>query len=151
MGKTTGRIWRILAWLAPIYQFRAAMCRRSGVKVGKGVYIGNLVVFDGEFPEYITLEREVSLGPGVIIMAHSSASPFLARAGIFYESPKPVLVKRGAWIASGAIVLPGVTIGEGAIVAAGAVVSKDVPAFTVVAGNPARTISKLKRNKATEF
>ena len=46
------------------------------------------------------------------------------------------------WIATGAILLPGVTIGEGAVVASGAVVTKDVPSWTVVAGNPAKYIKK---------
>jgi acetyltransferase-like isoleucine patch superfamily enzyme len=55
----------------------------------------------------------------------------------------PVTIKDGAWINFGAIVLKGVTIGEGAVVAAGAVVTKDVPANTVVAGNPARVVKAL--------
>lgn len=80
-------------------------------------------------------------------MAHSSASPYLSRLKIFYEPPKKVIIKDGAWIASGAIILPGVTVGQGSIVAAGAVVSKDVADHTIVAGNPARAISKLKKPK----
>ena len=54
-------------------------------------------------------------------------------------------VKRGASIGSGATLLCGVTIGEGALVGAGSVVTRDVPDFTVVAGNPARVIKKLAR------
>ena len=50
----------------------------------------------------------------------------------------PVLVKRGASIGSGAVILPGVTIGERAMVGAGAVVTRDVERFVVVVGNPAR-------------
>ncbi|OLS27754.1 MAG: putative acetyltransferase [Candidatus Heimdallarchaeota archaeon LC_3] len=145
MGKLTGRVWRIIAWLAPVYQFRIAMYRKCGVKIGKGTYIGNLVVFDGEYPEYIEIGDYASIGPGAIIMAHSSASPFLSRTGLFHEPPKKVLIENGAWIASGAIILPGVTIGKGAIVAAGAVVSKNVQAFTIVAGNPARAVRKIKK------
>ncbi|MDH4236354.1 MAG: hypothetical protein OEV17_03815 [Nitrospira sp.] len=48
-----------------------------------------------------------------------------------------------AWIGLDAIILKGVTIGEGAIVGAGSVVSKDVPPFTIVAGNPARVVREL--------
>lgn len=54
-----------------------------------------------------------------------------------------VTLKEGAWIGSGAIILPGVTVGRYAIVGAGSVVTHDVPDFTVVAGNPAREIRKL--------
>lgn len=55
----------------------------------------------------------------------------------------PIIIKNGAWINLNAIVLKGVTIGEGAIVAAGAVVTKDVPAFSLVAGNPAKVMKML--------
>lgn len=54
---------------------------------------------------------------------------------------EPPLVRRGASIGSGAVVLPGVTVGEGAVVGAGAVVTRDVPAGETVAGNPARMLS----------
>jgi acetyltransferase-like isoleucine patch superfamily enzyme len=59
----------------------------------------------------------------------------------FYDLvPKPVVIKNDAWIGLNAIILKGVTIGEGAIVGAGSVVTKDVPDYTVVVGNPARVI-----------
>lgn len=144
MGKIIGRLLRILAWLSPVYQFRSSLYRKCGVKVGRNVYIGFLVMVDGSHPDQIEIEDEVSIGPGVSIIAHSAASPFHQRYKIYYEGPKKVTIKRGAWIATGAVILPGVTIGEGAIVAAGSVVSRDVPPYTMVAGNPARPIQKLK-------
>jgi acetyltransferase-like isoleucine patch superfamily enzyme len=52
----------------------------------------------------------------------------------------PVIIKDKAWIGFNSIILKGVTIGEGAIVGAGSIVTKDVPDYTVVAGNPARII-----------
>ena len=55
---------------------------------------------------------------------------------------QPVTIENGGWIGEKAIILPGVTIGEKAIVAAGAVVTKDVPPYTVVAGNPARILKR---------
>ena len=57
------------------------------------------------------------------------------------------MIKRGAWIGAGAIILPNVTIGERAVVGAGAVVTKDVPPYTVVAGVPAKEIKKLYLKK----
>jgi acetyltransferase-like isoleucine patch superfamily enzyme len=56
---------------------------------------------------------------------------------------RPVRIGRNVWIGFEACVLPGVTIGEGAVVGARAVVAEDVPAYTVVAGNPARVIRSL--------
>ncbi|MFW9832917.1 MAG: acyltransferase [Candidatus Thorarchaeota archaeon] len=144
MGKKLGRFLRILAWIAPFYQFRASLYRRCGVKIGKGVYMGFQVLLDGEYPEYIEIQDWASIGPGVKIMAHSGASPYHHRRRIFHEGPKKVVIEKGAWLAAGAIILPGVTVGEGAIVAAGAVVGKDVPPLTLVAGNPARMVQKLE-------
>jgi len=102
---------------------------------------------DSEYPDYIEIEDEASIGPGVSIMAHSTGSLFHQRLKIYHEQPKKVTIKRGAWIATHAVILPGVTVGEGAIVAAGAVVSRDVPPYTMVAGNPARPVQELKKPK----
>lgn len=55
----------------------------------------------------------------------------------------PIVINNYAWINFNSIILKGVTIGEGAIIAAGSVVTKDVPSFTLVAGNPAKVIKEL--------
>ncbi len=60
------------------------------------------------------------------------------------------LVKRGASIGSGATLLCGVTVGENAVVGAGSVVTRDVPAGAVVAGNPARVLKFIKTETAVE-
>ena len=62
-------------------------------------------------------------------------------------SKGPVIIGNNVWIGDKATILPGVTIGEGAVIAANSVVTMDVPAYSVVAGNPARII---KRNKINE-
>lgn len=150
MGKTLGRVLRILAWLAPVYQFRASVYRKCGVRIGRNVFIGFQVLMDAEYPEYIEIEDEASIGPGASIMAHSSGSVFHQRYKIYYEPPRKVIIKRGAWIAADAVILPGVTVGEGAIVAAGAVVSRDVPQYTIVAGNPARPVQELQKPRSLQ-
>ncbi len=60
----------------------------------------------------------------------------------FQFRAKPITIGSCVWIATGAIVLPGVTIGDGAVIAAGAVVTKDVEPWTVMGGNPAKFIKK---------
>jgi len=151
MRKIIGRLLRIFAWISPLYQLRCALVRGCGVKIGRNVYVGFLVMIDGEYPEYIEIEDEASIGPGVIIMAHSGGSPFHQRLKIYGKGPKKVKIGRGAWVAAGAIVLPGVTIGEGAIVTAGSVVSRDVPPYTMVGGHPARAIMKLSSDVDAVF
>jgi len=59
------------------------------------------------------------------------------------EQVGDIIIKQGAWIGTGATVLAGVTIGQGAIVAANAVVTKEVPDFSLVAGNPAKIIKQV--------
>ena len=59
---------------------------------------------------------------------------------------KPIIISDDVWIGMNVTILKGVTIGEGAIVGAGSVVTKDVPAWTVVAGNPAKVVKKLRKD-----
>jgi len=66
-----------------------------------------------------------------------------ARRRAWWEHARPITIGHGAWLGSGAIVLPGVSVGEEAVVGAGAVVTRDVEPRTVVAGNPARVIRRL--------
>ena len=56
---------------------------------------------------------------------------------------KPIVIGRNVWIAAGATIIGGVTVGENAVVAAGSVVTKDVPANTLVGGNPANVIRAI--------
>lgn len=63
---------------------------------------------------------------------------------IFSVSNKSIHIKDGVWIGFNSIILKGVTIGEGSIIAAGSVVTKDVPAYTIVAGNPATIVRKIE-------
>lgn len=85
-----------------------------------------------------SISADVSIGPeaALLTLGHDPRSPTFADRG------GPVSVGDRAWIGFRAIVLPGITIGEGAVVGAGAVVSRDVPPFVIVAGNPARQISR---------
>jgi maltose O-acetyltransferase len=87
----------------------------------------------------IALGDEVLLGPWVqLITADHPLDAQLRRDG--WESGRPIEIGAGAWLGGGAIVLPGVTVGENAVIGAGSVVTRDVPAGAVVAGNPARPL-----------
>lgn len=62
-------------------------------------------------------------------------------------SKGPVVIGRNVWIGDKATILPGVTIGDGAVIAANAVVTHDVPAYSVVGGNPSKIIKDLRNNE----
>ena len=61
-------------------------------------------------------------------------------------SKGPVIIGNDVWIGDKATILPGVTIGDGAVIAANAVVTKDVPAYSVVAGNPAKIVKQAEKD-----
>ena len=97
----------------------------------------------------IRLGRYCALGDDVRIIASNHAThranlqgDLQRRLGCseLAESRKPIDIGHNVWIGDAAIVLPNVTIGNGAVVASGAVVTRDVPAFAIVAGVPARLI-----------
>lgn len=88
----------------------------------------------------ITIEDDVQIGPRVNL---TSGNHPLAPSERTTVIPRPIVIKRNAWIGAAATILPGVTVGENAVVAAGAVVSRDVPDNTVVAGVPAKVVKEL--------
>ena len=107
-------------------------------KIGKNVFIN----FDCVLLDLggITIEDGVLIAPKVSLLTEGH--------GILPEDrhsliPKPIHIKKNAWIGAGATVLQGVTIGENAVVAAGSVVSKDVPDNVVVGGIPAKVIKEI--------
>ncbi len=129
-----------LYWPLPP-NMRVWIHRRRGVKIGRNSMIGLNVVLDNVFPNFITMGNNVSLAGQNNILCHST--PFEHFSACTGSYVAPVIIEDNAWIAIGAIILPGVTVGRNSIVAAGAVVDADVPAFTMVGGVPAKVIRRL--------
>lgn len=97
-------------------------------------FSGSSIVADIE----VVIEENVTVGANVIIGDRDD------HQDIYPSEPRPILIKRNAWIGMNAIIMKGVTIGEYAIVAAGAVVTKSVPDNAVVGGVPAKIIKYRK-------
>ncbi len=98
--------------------------------------------------EGVTIEDEVFVGHGVVFINDSFPRATTETGGLQTEQDWQVektVVKRRASIGSGATILSKVTIGENAIVGAGSVVTRDVPANTIVVGNPARVLRKIEQ------
>lgn len=80
-------------------------------------------------------------GPAVQI--YTATHPMNAGERRLKESGKPLVIGSDVWVGGGAILLPGISIGDGAVVGAGSVVTRDVPAGVLAAGNPCRVIRRL--------
>jgi len=96
--------------------------------------------------EGVTIEDEVFIGHGVIFI--NDRFPRATAGGALQTEQDwavvPTRIARGASIGSGAVILCGVTIGAAAMIGAGAVVTRDVPAGSTVAGNPARLLARKR-------
>jgi acetyltransferase-like isoleucine patch superfamily enzyme len=125
------------------------------VEIQKGARIGSRCKISSHtfICEGVTIEDEVFIGHNVTFI--NDRHPRATAAGGQLQTEADwacvgTLVKRGASIGSGATLLCGITVGENALVGAGSVVTKDVPAGAVVAGNPARVVKKSNRLVASE-
>ena len=100
--------------------------------------------------EGVTIEDEVFVGHGVMF-TNDLYPRATADAGVLQTEADwqvvPTLVKRGASIGSGATILAGITIGEQALVGAGAVLTRDVPPYAIVVGNPARVVGDVRERR----
>lgn len=108
------------------------------IRVGKRVFIN----FGCTFMDRggVTIGDDAFIAPQVqLITENHGLEPDRRR----YITSRPIIIGKNVWIGAGAIILPGVHIGDGAVVGAGSVVTKDVPANTVVAGNPTKPIKKI--------
>jgi acetyltransferase-like isoleucine patch superfamily enzyme len=96
--------------------------------------------------EGVTIEDNVFVGHGVTFVNDSYPRATAPSGHLKTDDDwivEPTIVKAGASIGSGATILPNVVIGEGALVGAGSVVTKDVPPYSVVVGNPAKVVKQL--------
>ena len=136
---------------------RCALLRAFGASVGNGVVIrGNVNI---SFPWRVSIGDDVWLGEEVMILSLAqvtiernvcvSQRAFLCTGShdhskeTFDLITKPITLREGSWVAAMAFIGPGVEVGRGSRVAASAMVSREVPPFVVVQGNPAAVVKEL--------
>ena len=114
----------------------------QNIEIGENVYLNfQCVILDCN---KVRIGDHTMIGPNVQI--YTAAHDLQAETRIQgWEVAKPITIAERVWIGGGAILLPGVSIGRNAVVGAGAVVTHDVPANTIVVGNPARVIREIKQ------
>src|SRR6202012_940416 len=109
------------------------------IRVGRNVFVNqNCTFYD---LGGLDIGDDVMIGPNVsLITASHALAPSQRRA---VTIGKPIVIERNVWIAAGATIIGGVTVGETSVVAAGSVVTRDVPPYPLVGGNPARVIRAI--------
>jgi acetyltransferase-like isoleucine patch superfamily enzyme len=110
---------------------------KSNLTIGEFTFIGRVEI---ALHEKITIGNYVCINDGVKLLSASHD----VLDSLWRHKKKPIYIGDYAWIATNAIVLPGVKIGRGAVIGAGAVVSNDVKDYSIVVGNPAQEIAKKR-------
>lgn len=112
---------------------------------GNEIHIGRNVFINQNCTFYdlggLDIKDNVMIGPNVSLI--TSSHPLEPSKRRTVTIGKPIVIERNVWIATGAIIIGGVTLGENSVVAAGSVVTKNVPPNTLVGGNPARVIRSI--------
>lgn len=150
-----------LAGIGPdcVFETGALIFHPENVFLGRNVYVGHYAILKGYYKNKLEIGDEswigqqaflhaagglfigsqVGIGPGVKVL--TSAHTEAGRETPIFNAPvafAPVVIEDGADIGANAVILPGVTIGKGAQIGAGAVVTRDIPAYTIATGSPAR-------------
>jgi acetyltransferase-like isoleucine patch superfamily enzyme len=131
--------------LVPFDGLRTDIYRASGVKIGKGVFVGEGVLFDKLHPEYIEIGDRTAIGARTIITAHQLIPTETDLRTLYPEEYKRTVIEHDVWIMPGVIITPGVTIGHHSVLATGAVIHKDVAPFSLVVGGGFRVAKQLDR------
>lgn len=121
---------RLPHWNAP---FRNFLFRLSGIRLGRGGFIGMGGYMEDYLPQNVVIEDNVTVSFGVTFIAHG------AKQGRS-DQEKYIILRKGAYIGAASVLIPGIEVGSQAVVGSGSVVTKDVPPGAIVAGAPARIL-----------
>ena len=144
--------WAILEPFNP-RKLRPRFLKKMGCHVGKDVYVGDFVRVDLSHADMITIEDHVHIADASRLLCHQRdlsnycVGDDYAKLGYII---KPIVLKKGCLIGMESFIMPGVTVGEGAIVGAGSLVTKDIPAWTVATGRPAKVVRELRQRTDAE-
>lgn len=124
------------SWIEPSFRCDYGV----NITVGDGVFVNYDCIFLDVAP--ITIGSRVLIAPRVCLYTAGHPTDAEVRSSGL-EFGLPITVEDDAWIGGSAVILPGVTIGSGSIIAAGSVVTKDIPAGVIAAGNPCRVLRPI--------
>lgn len=131
-------------------KLRPWLWKKTGVNVQGDIKIGYDVYYDVGHANLITIEEGVWIASQCLLLCHKRITTDYCIGDDYNKLPYQkgeIILKKGCCIGMGSKILPGVTIGEGAIIGVGSVVTKDIPAWTIAVGNPAKVVRKLEKRK----
>jgi len=136
-------------WVLNAYSLniRPWLWKQTGVNIQGSVKIGYDVYYDVGNASLITIEDGVWIASRCLLLCHKRITTDYCIGDDYNALPyqkRGIVLKKGCCVGMGSMVMPGVTIGEGAIVGVGAVVTKDIPAWTIAVGNPAKVVREIK-------
>lgn len=141
------------SWLlAPLEprKIRPWVLRKIGCHVGKDVFIGSRVWIDAGHADLIFIEDHAHVTGLTVLLCHKRELSDYCQGDDYAKLPYKtgeIHLGRGCSTGTGTLIMPGVSIGEGAIVGAGSLVTKDIPAWTIAIGHPAKVVKEIpKRN-----
>ncbi|MCF7529945.1 acyltransferase [Neisseria lisongii] len=138
-------------------RIRAALARQISPHLGRNINIekGAYVLADTELGDDsgigvdceicrgLRIGKRVMMGPECLFYSNAHRFDAVAKRFSGYTETRPIVIEDDVWIGRRAIIMGGVTIGKGAVIGAGAVVTKDVPPYSLAAGNPAVVKKRL--------
>ena len=113
--------------------------KKRGLKIGKNPHIMSTAIIDSSHCWHIEIGDDFRLGHYSQIIAHDASTKYYFN----YTRVANVKIGNNVHVATGVIILPGVTIGDNVIIGAGSIVTKDIPNNSIAVGVPARVISTL--------
>lgn len=143
--KVKFKFWYVMTHF-PLNAIRCFSLRKCGYKVGKNIYYANNVVIAtimGDERCMLEIGDRAAIGSNSAFVLASDAT-WSKLSNVYKPIRTKIVVEDDVWIGIGVVVLPGVRIGKCSIVGAGSIVTKDVPPYSVVVGNPARVIKSIK-------
>ena len=135
-------------WLLdPATGKRAKYWRKCGAHINGKVNIGYDVYFDASNANLITLDDGVWITARCLLLCHKRDMAVYHKGDNINNMPyvhAPIHICKGVHIGMGSIIMPGVTIGEGSIIGAGSIVTKDIPAWSIAVGSPAKVVKTIE-------
>ena len=126
----------------PSLMLKNMLYRLLGMKIGKDVSVGLMVMFDIFFPEQIEIGNDVRIAAGTVIIGHMRPGKEL-RENYLPTRVAKVKIEDHSFIGINCVIMPGVKIKEGSVIVSGSIVMSNTKKYTVFSGNPAKKLKEL--------